>query len=110
MLHYGIKFIIIITMMLIMQFYSLQVIATDRGGQGLSTVARLSIKVEDINDNAPTFSRLAPIYLEHSMKKGTIIGRVHAQDLDLSSPNNNVIYVLISGGYGKFGVNFESGI
>ena len=43
------------------------------------------------------------------MAVGSVIGQIRSQDADVTSPNHDVIYMLIAGGYGKFSVDFETG-
>ena len=83
--------------------------ATDQGGKGLSSEAQLIIKVKDKNDNAPEFDERYQFHLRGNVQVGTRVGKVRARDRDMDPSNNNVIYILKRGGYGKFTVDYETG-
>jgi len=89
--------------------YTLLVSAVDAGGSGQTAETRLVITVRDENDNAPEFDGPLEFQAHHDIQKDTILGRVHAQDRDVSTANNDVIYLLKKGGYGKFGIDYVSG-
>jgi hypothetical protein len=74
------------------KMYSLHVMATEDSG-GLSTSVELTIKVTDVNDNAPRFD--LPDYQAHNIDEdvpiGTKILQVQATDLD-SARNAEISY------------------
>ena len=86
-----------------------QVRATDHAGVGLSSTATLLIEVQDINDNAPVFEDRPSIILDRRVKIDDVVGDVKATDGDVTPPNNDVIYLLRRGGYGKFSVDYLTG-
>ena len=78
-------------------------------GKGLSTEAKLTIHVEDVNDNAPRFMELPAFSLPGNVSIASQIGRVLAVDADSSQDNNQVFYSIIDGSYGKFSIDFNEG-
>ncbi|XP_039549970.1 protocadherin-23 [Pimephales promelas] len=77
--------------------YSLTVTVTDRGTPPLNSSAAVSIKVLDINDNAPIFN--SPEYhvqVTENRPVGTALIRISAYDPDLGA-NGTVTYNIISG-------------
>lgn len=62
--------------------------------------ARVHIKVEDRNDNAPVFTVLpsGPVTIEAEASIGHAVARVTAIDSDGTAPNNEVRYALIGRG------------
>ncbi|GAB1604982.1 protocadherin Fat 4-like, partial [Argonauta hians] len=89
--------------------YRLAVTAQDQLGKGLRGQATLLISVNDINDNVPYFEDTSVIHVEPRTKIGTKLKTLKAIDKDVTAKNNKVIYILKSGGAGKFQVNFETG-
>ncbi|XP_040574168.2 LOW QUALITY PROTEIN: cadherin-related tumor suppressor-like [Lepeophtheirus salmonis] len=75
--------------------YAIQVIASDKGTPALSSTATILLTVEDVNDNAPKFSRLYSVNLTENIRPGTVILTVETDDKD-SPPNSNVSYSFIS--------------
>ncbi|XP_053935684.1 protocadherin gamma-A5-like [Cuculus canorus] len=68
--------------------YEMQVQARDGGG--LSDIAKVSITVTDVNDNAPEISvRSALTEISEDAPPGTVVALLHVQDLD-SGPNGEV--------------------
>lgn len=77
--------------------YSLTVTVTDRGTPPLNSSAVVSVKVLDINDNAPIFS--SPEYharVTENSPIGTALIHISAYDPDLGA-NGTVTYNIISG-------------
>ncbi|KAK2908823.1 hypothetical protein Q8A67_004660 [Cirrhinus molitorella] len=91
--------------------YSLTVTVTDRGTPPLNSSAVVSVKVLDINDNAPVFS--SPEYhvqVTENSPLGTALVHVSAYDPDLGA-NGTVTYNIISGNRrGLFRVDSATGI
>ncbi|KAJ3588002.1 hypothetical protein NHX12_011596 [Muraenolepis orangiensis] len=77
--------------------YDITITATDCGQPPLSTVTSLSIRISDVNDNAPTFSR-SPIelYLVENNIPGASIFSVSAFDIDLNE-NAAISYRILRG-------------
>lgn len=67
------------------------------------------ISVNDINDNVPYFEDTPVINIEPWTRVGTKLKTLKAIDKDVTAKNNKVIYLLKSGGAGKFQVDFETG-
>ena len=82
---------------------------TDEAGLGFSSSVDLIINVKDTNDNSPVFDLQATFDLDGSARLGHRVGQIEARDDDVSEPNNRLIYILKSGGYGKFSVEYETG-
>ncbi|XP_035870795.1 protocadherin gamma-A10 isoform X10 [Phyllostomus discolor] len=77
--------------------YDITVTATDGGSPPLSTETHLTLQVADINDNAPTFSRMSYFtYVPENNPRGASILSVTALDPD-SKENAQVIYSLAEG-------------
>ena len=90
-------------------YVCLQVVATDRNDTGMSSFADVIIKVKDINDNTPFFKSDSTFTVNQNARVGTKVGKVTAIDDDITETNNRVIYLLRSGGFGKFSIDFETG-
>ncbi|XP_036365784.1 protocadherin Fat 4-like isoform X1 [Octopus sinensis] len=89
--------------------YRLVVIAHDQLGRGLRGQSTLLISVNDINDNVPYFEETPVLNIEPWTRVGTKLKTLKAIDKDVTAKNNKVIYLLKSGGVGKFQVDFETG-
>ncbi|XP_041350814.1 protocadherin Fat 4-like [Gigantopelta aegis] len=89
--------------------YNLQLTATDCGGGGLSTSTNLTIEVEDVNDNGPQFEQNYTFSISPSVQMGSSVGNITAVDLDSSERNNQVTYILLRGGFGKFFIHPDTG-
>lgn len=75
--------------------YSYLIVATDRGTPPRSSTARLDIRIEDVNDERPTFEVDSYVFrTTENLPIGTVIGRVRAWDDD-HSPNHKYIYYSI---------------
>ncbi|EFO87329.1 CRE-CDH-8 protein [Caenorhabditis remanei] len=72
---------------------NLTVTASDSGEPRRSSSVVVTIRVKDINDNAPIFSNSRySIPLDANISPGGIIGRLQATDSDATSPNNYLTY------------------
>ena len=71
------------------QQYVIQIIVSDGL---LSTPSTLTIDVLDENEFAPEFSGSTDFEVEEESVDGTLVGTVHATDMDGTSPNNLVTY------------------
>ncbi|KXJ79852.1 hypothetical protein RP20_CCG027757 [Aedes albopictus] len=100
-------------------YYELRLVVTEPGasmmykGMNMSSAIRVTITVEDANDNAPQFqpgpyevaiSETAPIKYS--------IGQISAVDADLiNSPNSEVVYQIVSGNDGGwFSIDLITGL
>ncbi|XP_034086736.1 protocadherin beta-7 [Gymnodraco acuticeps] len=74
--------------------YNITVTATDAGSPSLSSVKVLTIVVNDINDNPPTFTqREYNANILENQPVGTFVMKVKAEDIDDGS-NANILYQL----------------
>ena len=91
--------------------YLFAVKATDKGSPtSLSSTATVTVTVQDVNDNDPTFNKsryAASVY--ENMPKGTPVVTVSASEAD-SGVNAKITYSITFGGSGKFQVNPTSGV
>ena len=63
--------------------YTFTVVARDHGQPSRSAEAKVTVYVEDYNDNRPTFSQSQYHFLiEENLPSGTVVGSVMATDLD----------------------------
>ncbi|XP_034037720.1 protocadherin alpha-4-like [Thalassophryne amazonica] len=75
--------------------YDVTIIATDEGTPSLSSTSAISIKVSDVNDNAPRFSEpLFNIYVSENSPVGSVIKTVAAVDADFGQ-NSHVTYSVL---------------
>ncbi|XP_055586421.1 cadherin-23 [Uranotaenia lowii] len=89
----------------------LTVMASDNGKPRLSSEATVIVHVQDVNDHAPQFfkseySRTVP----ENLASGTSVLEVKAVDNDGSSPNNFVVYRILSGASDKFVISPDTGL
>ncbi|XP_059080013.1 cadherin-related tumor suppressor-like [Tigriopus californicus] len=89
--------------------YHLKLLATDHGVPRMSSTASVLIEVEDINDNAPLFTRLYAINVTENTPNDKVLLKVETRDAD-SPPNANVSYSLLDqGAYQAFQIESQSG-
>lgn len=75
--------------------YEFTVYATDAGIPPLSSTARVSVTIDDENDNQPSFINLPYVYhIPESQLKETVLGKVTADDKDAGG-NGYVSYSLV---------------
>ncbi|KAM9693541.1 protocadherin alpha-11-like [Trichechus inunguis] len=75
--------------------YALVVTARDGGSPSLSASASVSVEVADVNDNAPTFSKLEyTVFVKENNPPGCLIFTVSARDAD-AQENALVSYSLV---------------
>ncbi|XP_067898848.1 protocadherin Fat 4 [Heterodontus francisci] len=90
--------------------YTLFVQARDKGNPPLSSVAQVTVTLEDINDNSPTFY---PVQYFANIKEneppGTDISTVSAADPDLGR-NGTVRYSITAGDTFSFQINRNTGV
>ncbi|KAK3772598.1 hypothetical protein RRG08_027333 [Elysia crispata] len=87
-----------------------EVVATDFGEPPLSSAANITVRVLDENDETAKFSfdTYTASVLENS-PEGQFVKQVTAVDSDGTTPNNEIYYVIGSGGQDKFQMNSSSG-
>ncbi|KAK5924599.1 hypothetical protein CgunFtcFv8_017200 [Champsocephalus gunnari] len=80
---------------------------------GAFSEASIEIEVEDVNDNAPVFPKIAYVYdatLDEMAKCGHIVVKIQASDPD-TAELNNLKYKILSGNGGRyFNINESSGL
>ncbi|KAL4230834.1 condensed mesenchymal cell proliferation [Mactra antiquata] len=92
--------------------YTFQVVATDSGSPPRSKYQRFEIKVNNLNDGGPVFTKNAneTFYVVENTPIGTIVGSVEAYDND-SGDNGQVLYYIVGGNrFGLFSVAMETGV
>ncbi|XP_028838513.1 LOW QUALITY PROTEIN: protocadherin alpha-13-like [Denticeps clupeoides] len=80
--------------------YNITVIATDEGSPPLTSSSVVTVRVSDVNDNAPRFPGAAvQVYVKENSPAGAHVATVTAHDLDVGE-NARVSYALVgrSGG------------
>ncbi len=90
---------------------SLQIVAQDAAGRpgGLSSTAQLTVTVDDVNDNAPSFTQPQYVFsVLETQRRGTRVGAVTATDSD-AGLNARVYYSVVSGGQGMFHIDTTTG-
>ncbi|XP_069388129.1 protocadherin alpha-3-like [Paralichthys olivaceus] len=72
--------------------YNVTIVATDSGAPPLSSTSIVSIRVSDVNDNAPRFPQpLINVYVNENSPVGAVIKKVTATDADIDQ-NSQVSY------------------
>ncbi|XP_004842708.1 cadherin-15 isoform X2 [Heterocephalus glaber] len=89
--------------------YNLTLQVADMSGQGLSATASAIISVDDINDNAPEFTRGKLLMEVTEAVSGVDVGRLEVEDRDLPGSPNWVANVTILEGdpEGHFGIRTD---
>uniref|UniRef100_A0A8C5QQ40 Cadherin domain-containing protein n=1 Tax=Leptobrachium leishanense TaxID=445787 RepID=A0A8C5QQ40_9ANUR len=73
-------------------FYSITVLANDRGSPSLSTTKTIKLDISDVNDNPPVFQKSTYVaYVPENNLPGASIYSIQASDID-SGDNAKVIY------------------
>nr|XP_046262312.1 protocadherin alpha-2-like isoform X5 [Scatophagus argus] len=76
--------------------YSVTISVTDEGSPPLSNTSVITVRVSDVNDNAPIFPEpLINVYVKENSKVGTVIKTVTATDADVSN-NGQVSYSFLN--------------
>ena len=89
--------------------YEFQILAKDNGNPTLSSEAKVKIKVNDLNDNAPEISEYnTTIIVQDNTEKGATILQLQVSDRD--SPKNGAPFIcsLLEGDSSKFKVTTEA--
>ncbi|XP_078532937.1 protocadherin Fat 4 [Lissotriton helveticus] len=90
--------------------YQLVVLATDMGSPPLSSVARVNVKLLDVNDNSPVFYPIQYFAnIQENEPAGTSVVTVSASDPDLGK-NGTVWYIITAGDTTKFRINGKNGV
>ncbi|KAJ8335644.1 hypothetical protein SKAU_G00389860 [Synaphobranchus kaupii] len=89
--------------------YKLILQAVDRGSPPLTGTATVRIQVVDVNDNSPSIPPMEPVLVAENLPAGYIVGRVAANDVDLSSV---VTYGFVEqgSGDGRFDIDPFTGV
>uniref|UniRef100_A0A3Q3JL15 Protocadherin-16 n=1 Tax=Monopterus albus TaxID=43700 RepID=A0A3Q3JL15_MONAL len=89
--------------------YTLEVVATDKGSPALSTTVTVEVRVLDVNDNTPVFSKSSyTVEVSEDAAEGTQVLQVSATDAD-DHLNGKVLYFLSRDAYGAFTVDENTG-
>uniref|UniRef100_A0A0N5A395 Cadherin n=1 Tax=Parastrongyloides trichosuri TaxID=131310 RepID=A0A0N5A395_PARTI len=84
------------------EMFILPIYAKDRGTPQKSSKTTVTIKLEDINDNAPQFEKSSYIfYIPENMPPGTLIGSMSASDPDIGD-NGDIQFKIFGGADAKF--------
>ncbi len=87
--------------------FTLIVVATNPAGQSAS--APLVVNLLDANDEAPVIDAAGPFELPEGSSAGTVVGAVHASDID--TVGGPVTYAIVSGnGDGFFAIDPATGV
>uniref|UniRef100_A0A671WKU3 Protocadherin-16 n=1 Tax=Sparus aurata TaxID=8175 RepID=A0A671WKU3_SPAAU len=90
--------------------YTLEIVATDRGSPALSTTVTVEIKVLDVNDNSPVFSKSSyTVEVSEDAAEGYKVLEVSAVDAD-DDLNGKVLYFLSREAHGAFTVDESTGV
>ncbi|XP_014258581.1 cadherin-23-like isoform X2 [Cimex lectularius] len=90
---------------------TLQVKAEDGGRPSMSSVATVTIYIQDVNDHAPIFeSESYSTIIPEDTPSATSILKVTAHDADGSAPNNEIVYRIIDGAGDKFVIDSNTGV
>lgn len=89
--------------------YELNITANDQGSPSLSNYTILTIKVGDVNDNAPIFERsLYEFEIFETESPQALVGQIIATDYDKDPDNSRITYTFTSG-KGPFELNTNTG-
>uniref|UniRef100_A0A0K0EWQ0 Flamingo-like protein FMI-1 (inferred by orthology to a C. elegans protein) n=1 Tax=Strongyloides venezuelensis TaxID=75913 RepID=A0A0K0EWQ0_STRVS len=82
--------------------FILPVIAKDRGSPQKTSKTTVTIKLEDVNDNAPQFEKSSYVfYIPENMPPGTMVGKMLATDPDIGD-NGNIQFKIFGGADAKY--------
>uniref|UniRef100_A0A673B3N5 Protocadherin-16 n=1 Tax=Sphaeramia orbicularis TaxID=375764 RepID=A0A673B3N5_9TELE len=89
--------------------YTLEVVATDKGSPALSATVTVEVRVLDVNDNSPVFSRSSySVDVSEDAVEGTQVLEVKAVDKD-EGLNGKVLYFLSRDAHGAFTIDENTG-
>ncbi|XP_023690381.2 cadherin-related family member 2 [Paramormyrops kingsleyae] len=80
----------------------LNVTATDMGEPPRGTWVKVTVNVQDINDNTPHFRDPSYEFFVKESNKGSFVGSVFADDADQTEINNRISFRIIDGSFGNF--------
>lgn len=86
-------------------------IVTDTGVPQLSSKADISVEIQNINDNEPTFNTSTPEYnlaIAENTPAGSLVGRVSAHDADLDQ-YGEIEYEIVGENQDVFRINGQTG-
>ncbi|XP_040597842.1 protocadherin gamma-B4 isoform X20 [Mesocricetus auratus] len=76
--------------------YNITIRATDKGDPPLSSSSSVTLRIGDVNDNAPVFTKFSyAVHVAENNPPGASIAQVSASDPDLG-PNGHVSYSIIA--------------
>uniref|UniRef100_A0A8C3WJP7 Cadherin domain-containing protein n=1 Tax=Catagonus wagneri TaxID=51154 RepID=A0A8C3WJP7_9CETA len=76
--------------------YNVTITATDKGNPPLSTSTSVTLRISDVNDNAPVFHQASyVVHVAENNPPGASIAQVSASDPDLG-PNGHVSYSIVA--------------
>ncbi|KAK3585845.1 hypothetical protein CHS0354_038372 [Potamilus streckersoni] len=82
------------------RLYSFRIKASDNGTIPLSSMCQMTIRINDINDNPPSFKPSDIIgSISEAVPIGTSVTRVFAMDADSSFNNNNILVYFLESEY-----------
>lgn len=76
--------------------YTLQVRAKDLGNPLMSSTAMVTIKIADVNDNAPKFDKDYMFAVSEDASRNEKVGKINASDVD-EGQSGSVVYTIIQG-------------
>lgn len=88
-----------------------QVVAREVRGNAASTPLSISVNLNDINDNSPKLTIIAPVELSAGNEK-RLIAKANATDIDRSVENANITYSIFhvsNNGLKKFSIDSKTG-
>ncbi|XP_048883522.1 cadherin-related family member 2-like [Brienomyrus brachyistius] len=80
----------------------LNVTATDMGVPPRGTWVKVTVNVQDINDNTPHFRDPSYEFFVKESNKGSFVGLVFADDADQTEINNRISFHITDGSFGNF--------
>ncbi|XP_042896565.1 fat-like cadherin-related tumor suppressor homolog isoform X3 [Parasteatoda tepidariorum] len=90
--------------------YSLIAHVQDRGHPDWECKSAIEIHLEDVNDNAPSFTQpIFTVAIAEDVPVGSLISKIHAIDKDLGA-NRKVSYSFVNNHLGQFEINPKTGI
>ncbi|XP_062841144.1 cadherin-related family member 2 [Trichomycterus rosablanca] len=78
------------------------VTASDMGVPSLSSSVKVTINVDDENDNKPVYLKTEYTFHVKESERGITVGFVHAHDADQTEYNNRISFRITSGSAGSF--------
>uniref|UniRef100_A0A4W2DXU0 Cadherin domain-containing protein n=1 Tax=Bos indicus x Bos taurus TaxID=30522 RepID=A0A4W2DXU0_BOBOX len=86
--------------------YNVTITAVDRGKPPLSSSTTITLRITDVNDNAPVFHQASyEVHVAENNPPGASIAQVSARDPDLG-PNGQVVYSIVASDLGPRALSF----